>query len=776
MQSRRTLEVDTPFVPPCQRENDVYIMDVATSAADFSVSDLRRLNFCRLFLQAVTASDIVLPTRHGDTIDPAYRHGDANLQVSPPTTYCPTTQAKPLKGSWNVWRRFCILLEQQLASNPLGDWIISGAELWRVWQCYFDSATKVLYRRHPESESLFYRLYPTTDLDQEVFVTSEEAMSWSPTRASVPVSFYDSPPDSHSPMTRCVVVVGGIALGCPSPLQTPLPPPTSQSFHTYVQTLPLSARQLLSDLEILIPLADLIDVFQATTSIDNAKCYSVSDGSEFSGSMTFGWVIAASDGTRVVTCAGPAFGSQASSYRAEGYGFVSMALFLFHLRHFSSAIPDWRLTFVSDNLGLVTKTSQSWEYDFPFPNLTLSSDYDVIHETVMTLRQARVHATFSHVKGHQDTSKTPFASLSLTAQLNIEADELAGSYRRHHENALHPRIPLLSHTRCLLHLDDAGSITRSYTTSLRTHAATPALHLYMMKRFQWSWDAKLQHAHRQVIKFGFDILPTYAVEARRNPAATSTCPLCSSHPESNDHLYQCHSDSVRTSWRSSTLADIRAVLDKWDAKYGSVEVLMAGIQCAFDPSEASTLDPSAFPTSLHLLIASQNAIGWRHLFRGRASSQWATFQQAEYQLRNPPPPPAISGTGMMTEVLVLLMSQILELWHQLNEFVFSATSNASTPLRHRNNSDERCCAGSHRYNQSCPDGVLLDELQPRPSKPCRIVQATKMSLSILHTRRLFEIHVQLHELFLGRTSNPMACGMTNVIGRRIGFWSSNKNA
>eukprot|EP00980_Cylindrotheca_fusiformis_P022700 scaffold9605_cov93-Cylindrotheca_fusiformis.AAC.1 len=52
----------------------------------------------------------------------------------------------------------------------------------------------------------------------------------------------------------------------------------------------------------------------------------------------------------------------------------------------------------------------------------------------------------SHVKGHQDTSKTPFASLPLTAQLNIEADELAGSYRRRHENAVHSRAPLLSHT------------------------------------------------------------------------------------------------------------------------------------------------------------------------------------------------------------------------------------------------------------------------------------------------------------------------------------------
>eukprot|EP00980_Cylindrotheca_fusiformis_P027516 scaffold20799_cov73-Cylindrotheca_fusiformis.AAC.5 len=371
-----------------------------------------------------------------------------------------------------------------------------------------------------------------------------------------------------------------------------------------------------------------------------------------------------------------------------------MALFLLHLRHFSSAVPDWRITFVSDNLGLVTKTSQSWDYDFPFPNLTLSSDYDLIHETVMSLRQARVHASFSHVRGHQDSSKVPFTSLSLLAQLNIEADGLAGSYRRNVADQPHPRVPLLSHTRCILHLEAEGTITRSYTTCLRTHAATPDLQAYMMKRFHWSGEtlrsidwmvfarcqSKLQHAHRQLIKFGFDILPTSAVEARRNPAATPTCPLCKSHPETNDHLYQCSADSVR-SWRSSTLADLRVILEKWEAKYGLVEVIMAGIQCALVPTDNSVLDPSDFPETLHPLIASQNAIGWRHLFRGRASVQWATLQQAEFQARLSPPPPAITGTNMMIEVLVMLMSQILELWRQRrNEYVFSAHSNDSSPI------------------------------------------------------------------------------------------------
>eukprot|EP00980_Cylindrotheca_fusiformis_P027515 scaffold20799_cov73-Cylindrotheca_fusiformis.AAC.4 len=309
-----SIEVDTPFVPPCQRENDFYLMDVATSAADFSVQDLCRLNYCRLFLQAVTASDIVKPTSRGDTIDPDLRHGDASLHVSPTTNYCPITQAKPSKSSWNVWRRFCIiLLDSLLESNPLGRWIVPGTDLRLQWQCYFEYASKLLYRRHPTDASLFYRMYPTTDLDREVFVSSDEAISWSPTRSSVPVSFFNSPPAHNSSAAQCVVVVGGMALGCPA---SPSVLPPSRSFTDYIATLSLSDQRLLSELDILIPIDDLLDVFHLTSTTDNAKCYGVSDGSEASGCMTFGWVMAASDGTRVVKCAGPAYGSQASSYRA----------------------------------------------------------------------------------------------------------------------------------------------------------------------------------------------------------------------------------------------------------------------------------------------------------------------------------------------------------------------------------------------------------------------------------------------------------------------------
>jgi hypothetical protein len=44
----------------------------------------------------------------------------------------------------------------------------------------------------------------------------------------------------------------------------------------------------------------------------------ISDGSDDSGSMTFGWIIALPRGRRLARCVGPAFGPSGSSFQAEG--------------------------------------------------------------------------------------------------------------------------------------------------------------------------------------------------------------------------------------------------------------------------------------------------------------------------------------------------------------------------------------------------------------------------------------------------------------------------
>jgi hypothetical protein len=53
----------------------------------------------------------------------------------------------------------------------------------------------------------------------------------------------------------------------------------------------------------------------------------MSDGSDDDGAMTFGWIISLINGQRLARCAGPVYGPYGSSFRAEGYGFLSVLSF-----------------------------------------------------------------------------------------------------------------------------------------------------------------------------------------------------------------------------------------------------------------------------------------------------------------------------------------------------------------------------------------------------------------------------------------------------------------
>ena len=53
-----SIELDDPGTPPIQRVNDAYIMDVVLASGQFKSAQIQQINYCRMYLQAVTISDI----------------------------------------------------------------------------------------------------------------------------------------------------------------------------------------------------------------------------------------------------------------------------------------------------------------------------------------------------------------------------------------------------------------------------------------------------------------------------------------------------------------------------------------------------------------------------------------------------------------------------------------------------------------------------------------------------------------------------------------------
>ena len=53
-----TLDLDHTFVPPLQQEDDVHLMDMVLNSKTFTAIQICRINYCCLYLQVHTLSDI----------------------------------------------------------------------------------------------------------------------------------------------------------------------------------------------------------------------------------------------------------------------------------------------------------------------------------------------------------------------------------------------------------------------------------------------------------------------------------------------------------------------------------------------------------------------------------------------------------------------------------------------------------------------------------------------------------------------------------------------
>jgi hypothetical protein len=138
------LRLDSAFVPEIQRVNDSFIMDHVLERGDFTRKELRKINYCQLYLQAITVSDISNAT--GTTLMPGIRSGDYTLW-SGVTHYHKTNQAKPDTSTWRLWSRAMSLIADPNENLyiPLRQWIPPPHRQRFIRPFYYDPLTDGLY-------------------------------------------------------------------------------------------------------------------------------------------------------------------------------------------------------------------------------------------------------------------------------------------------------------------------------------------------------------------------------------------------------------------------------------------------------------------------------------------------------------------------------------------------------------------------------------------------------------------------------------------------------
>ena len=116
------IQVDSTGQPQLERKHDGYIMECIVQSQQFSEKEIVRLNYCRLFLNAVTISD--LTSTRGDRLDPGKLVGQPSLD-STTSKWLDVLQDKPSATEWELWTRANRLWsdEEGKLYQPLGRWI-----------------------------------------------------------------------------------------------------------------------------------------------------------------------------------------------------------------------------------------------------------------------------------------------------------------------------------------------------------------------------------------------------------------------------------------------------------------------------------------------------------------------------------------------------------------------------------------------------------------------------------------------------------------------------
>jgi hypothetical protein len=138
------ITVKRQWKPSLPRENDVFLMDSFITHG-YKKVELQLLNQCRLYLQALTLSDIcsadgkdiVIQIYEGEKLK------DRRSTLNWPKQQCPGIAA------WKCWRAALThLAETSISQRPLGKWL---SEPHQQWFWYMDPQTSILFH-HPNKE------------------------------------------------------------------------------------------------------------------------------------------------------------------------------------------------------------------------------------------------------------------------------------------------------------------------------------------------------------------------------------------------------------------------------------------------------------------------------------------------------------------------------------------------------------------------------------------------------------------------------------------------
>jgi hypothetical protein len=299
-------------------------MDRLKAFGNFSTAEALRVNYCRLYLGAYLASDIMSPDRW--TIQPSCFKGTRAQRSNTPSVKFPR-QARPDNVSWAQWRRALRFLftsprcNQLLLLVPLGPWLPLQHDSPR-WTYYRSSDSLVVRSRLTNVLTKF----PLERRDRRTLTYLKHH------GRRIPILPPNSLPIGPPSEDRCQWAThpsDGLNV-----IASPVLPPPPKSFKDYASRLDPALRALVADVELVRPIEEIAQLLSSTSTLTL-----VGDGGAKTCRGSYG-AVAALDSIRILRVKGPVSGPDPRSYQAEAHAMAAVLLSVVLLHQVLPRQPD----------------------------------------------------------------------------------------------------------------------------------------------------------------------------------------------------------------------------------------------------------------------------------------------------------------------------------------------------------------------------------------------------------------------------------------------------
>ena len=507
----------------------------------------------RLYLRVETLSDIC--NASGTEIHQSvFRKNERTIQssdsnfkngMSTSTSLWPR-QARPGPKSFEAWNKF---LRQFHVPNkpklrkPLGNWLSSNLTTQdRRWPFAYDPNTDMIFERLSNGTCQYHENYSNGRRKLRAF--GEMILDDEP-EESIPVDkLSDETFSTYSNVSQ--LSSGNEAV---------------ETWEDYVQTLDEWERDLINGVEC-FSVAEVAEALKRSeTTIKIA-----SDGGAAHGHGSFGWIICYSPEHVVARHKGTVRGFPIASRRAEAYGGLSLARFIFRvLSFFDITSFDADMRWYCDSRDVIKRFQDFQPSPWNHYSHKLQGDDDVIMplhlawEDIDSLRDYNANGSplqIVHVKSHQDEHKK-YEKLDDGARCNYQCDQLATMQLQGMDKTkISPDVIDFPAARIYFTLEG-----KTITSQIKKHCleAIPRKEFgrYLERKFQWlqnrsdnyDWEnfAIARRTTRPgmqtfITKLMFGLLPTAAREKKINLRSCDKCKQCG-EVEDVLHLFQCYKRS-----------------------------------------------------------------------------------------------------------------------------------------------------------------------------------------------------------------------------------------